>query len=111
MIESGKRKQALWQGGLSVFVAPVWVIVLGKLLDYFPHPREGLQHIVILMLLFIGLAIAILGVWRLSVARDKRWDVQGIVALCLMLIPGFPTLFLLLFLAVSSFMGSIFGGS
>jgi hypothetical protein len=110
MMDSERRTQAFWQGVLGVFAAPVWLIVLGRLIGYFSHPREGLQRIVILILLLIGLALAVVGVWRLSVARDRRWDVRGLVALGLMLIPGLPGLFLFLFLVVSSFMGPIFGG-
>ena len=72
----------------------------GKLASYLPDPRGRWQHILVVILGFVGLAIAIVGVWRLSVARDRRWDVRGVVALCLMLVPGLPTLFLLLFLVV-----------
>jgi chromate transport protein ChrA len=110
-MEPQPRKQAMWQGVLGVVLAPLWLIALGRALAYFSHPREGLQRAVVIALLFVGLAIAVVGVWRLSVARDRRWDLPGIVALCLIFFPGLPTLFLFLYLVVSGFMGQIFGGT
>ncbi len=99
------------QGVLGVFASALYLVALGRSLAYFSHPREGLQRLLVIVLLFIGLAIAVVGVWRLSVARDRRWDLRGIVALCLILVLGLPTLFLFLYLVVSGFMGQIFGGT
>lgn len=68
-------------GSAGVLLAPLWLIALGKSLAYFSRPREGLQRMLIMALLVIGLAIAVGSVWRLSVARDRRWDLAGILPL------------------------------
>lgn len=110
-MESQPRRRALWQGVLGVVFAPVWLIALGRSLAYFSHPREGLQRVLVIALLVVGLALAVGSIWRLSVARDRRWDLPGMVALALILIPGLPTLLLFIYLVVSAFMGPIFGGT
>jgi hypothetical protein len=111
MLESAKRRQVWLQGALGVFGAVAWLIAMGKLTDLLSHPREGWQRMVFLALALVGLALSIFGVWRLSVARDKRWDGWGVSALGLILVPGIPILFLLLFLVVMilSPPGRIFG--
>jgi hypothetical protein len=111
MLDPAKRRRIWWQGVLGVFGAVAWLFVLGKLSTYLPNPRASLQRVLLLVLSLAGLALAIVGVWRLSVARDKRWDGWGVSALGLILVPGFPILFLLLFLEVVlvSPPGRIFG--
>jgi predicted tellurium resistance membrane protein TerC len=109
MLEPEQRKRALWQGVLSAFAAPAWFIATARSITHFPNPAEWLQRVAILILFLIGLVVAIFSIWRLSVARDRRWDARGTIALCLMLVPGLPTLFLFLFVLVSIFAGPVFG--
>jgi hypothetical protein len=46
---------------------------------------------------------------RLGVARNLRWDWCGLVALVLMLVPGYPIVFFYLFLILTGIFGPIFG--
>jgi uncharacterized membrane protein YhaH (DUF805 family) len=100
MLEPEQRKRALWLGVLGVFGATVWLFAVGKLLGLLSHPRERVQFVLVMILLLVGLALAIVGVWQLTVARDRRWDRQGLLALLFILIPGIPILGMLLFLVV-----------
>jgi hypothetical protein len=111
MLEPAKRRRIWLQGALGVFGAVAWLFVIGWLTSFLLHPREGWQRVACLVLALVGLALSIFGVWRLSLARDQRWDGWGVSALGLILIPGIPILFLLLFLVVMilSPPGRIFG--
>ncbi|MBI2516336.1 MAG: hypothetical protein HYV95_05415 [Opitutae bacterium] len=111
MIEPQQRRQAFRQGVAGVFAALAWLFLLGKGSAHFPPPQAGWLWVVVRLLLALGLALAIIGVWRLSVARDRRWDGLGIAAFGLLLLPGIPLLLLFLFMLLTSFLGGIFGGS
>lgn len=110
MIENDQRKRATWQGAACVLLAPFCLAAVGRSQETLAHLPPLLQRAASLVLVFLGLALSIAGLWRLSVARDRRWDLRGILVLCLMLVVGIPTLGLLLFLIVSGIMGPIFGG-
>lgn len=110
MIEPQQRRQAFWQGLAAVFTAVAWMLLLGKASAYFSPQQAGWQWVAVRSLLIVGLALAIVGVWRLSVARDRRWDGMGLAAGGLLLFPGIPVLLLFLFMILTSFLGGIFGG-
>ena len=99
-LEPEIRTKALWQGVLGIFGAVAWLCVLIILAKYVPNLRERLPFILLLLFCLVGLAISIVGIWRLSVARNLRWDWRGVVALCLMLFFGLPTLAIWLFYVV-----------
>jgi hypothetical protein len=94
------RTKALWQGVLGVFGALAWLGALIILAKYVPNLRERLPFILLLLFCLVGLAVSVVGIWRLSVARNLRWDWRGVAALCLMLFLGLPTLSLWLFYVV-----------
>jgi hypothetical protein len=110
-LEPRQRQRALGQGALGVFGAIAWLFALARLIDGLPNHQETWLHVLVVLLGLAGLALAVAGVWRLSVARDRRWDFRGIGALCLMLFLGIPTLCFLLYLVVLllSAPGSMFG--
>ncbi len=56
-----------------------------------------------------GFGASIYGVWRLGVARNLRWDGCGLVALVLMLVPGYPIVGFYLFVILTGLFGPLFG--
>ncbi len=109
-LELPQRQRALLQGGLGVFGSVAWFLLVGKVLTYVPGPTAMWHKLVFAVLLVLGLIVALLGVWRLSIGRDHRWDWRGILALCLMIFPGYPMLFMYVFMILSLFLGPMFGG-
>jgi len=84
---------------------------VGRALAPFPAPLTGWLRGLALGLLAIGFLIALAAVWRLSVARDRRWDLLSFAAAGLLLFPAVPVLLMLLFLIVSGLVGKIYGGT
>ena len=109
-LETPQRQRALLQGCLGVFGSVAWFLLLGRLLNYVPGPSALWHKLVFAVLLGLGLVAALLGVWRLSVARNLRWDGRGILALGLMLFPGYPILLMFVFLILTLFLGPMYGG-
>ena len=85
----GKRTRALWQGAAGVLGSMV-IFFVGA----FALSRLGAGSEKWIAVVFFGaLAAVILGVWKLGVARDHRWDGRGLLALALMVL-GYPLLLL-----------------
>ncbi len=100
------RKRALGQGVLGV-VGAVGLLLLTGWLQSVWTGRLALG--VSWVLFAAGFAASIYGVWRLGVARNLRWDGCGLVALVLMLVPGYPVVGFYLFVILTGLFGPIFG--
>ena len=111
MMEPKARRRVFWQGLVCAVAAPVWMYGVGRALAPFPAPLTGWLRGLALGLLVIGFLIALAAVWRLSVARDRRWDLLSLAAAGLLLFPAVPVLLMLLFLIVSGLVGKIYGGT
>ena len=111
MMEPKARRRVFWQGLACAVAAPVWMYGVGRALAPFPAPLTGWLRGLALGLLVIGFLIALAAVWRLSVARDRRWDLLSFAAAGLLLFPAVPVLLMLLFLIVSGLVGKIYGGT
>jgi hypothetical protein len=99
------RKRALRQGVLGVAEAVGLLLLTGWLQSVW----TGRLAVGISWVLFVvGFAASIYGVWRLGVARNFRWDWCGLVALVLMLVPGYPIVFFYLFLILTGIFGPVF---
>lgn len=100
------RKRALGQGALGGAGAVGLLLLLGWLQAVWTGPLAlGLSWV----LFVVGFAASIYGVWRLGVARNLRWDWCGLVALVLMLVPGYPIVGFYLLLILTGLFGPIFG--
>lgn len=100
------RKRALGQGVLGVAGA----VGLFLLMGWLQANSTGRLALWISWVLFVvGFGTSIYGVWRLGVARNLRWDWCGLVALALMLVPGYPVVGLYLFLLLTGLFGPVFG--
>lgn len=100
------RKRALRQGALGVAGAVGLFLLMGWLQAYLTGPLAFWTSWVFFT---VGFGASIYGVWRLGVARNLRWDWCGLVALVLMLVPGYPIVFFYLFLILTGIFGPIFG--
>ncbi|MFA5264430.1 MAG: hypothetical protein WC378_11450 [Opitutaceae bacterium] len=108
------RRRALLQGTVGEAGAFLWffaIAYLGQIIDAEGTFTHALWHRILFGCFgLLGLTGAMLGLWRLSLARDKRLDPLGIGALLLMG-PGLVLLFMWLFYAILAFHpGSIMGG-
>lgn len=104
-LEIEARKRALGRGALGVAGAVGLLLLTGWLQAY----STGRLVLWTSMVLFVaGFGASIYGVWRLGVARNFRWDWCGLVALGLMLVPGYPIVFFYVFLIVTGLVGPIF---
>jgi hypothetical protein len=100
------RKRALLQGVLGVVGAVGLLLLMG----WVQSAWTGRLALGISWVLFVvGFGASIYGVWRLGVARNFRWDWCGLVALVLMLVPGYPIVFFYLSLILTGLFGPIFG--
>ena len=110
-LELNVRHKALQQGIAGVFGAVAMIVTMGWVTKYLDSPKPGWPKLALFgTLALLGFVLALLGVWRLSVARNSRWDWRGILALCLMILPGYPILFMFVFLFLTAFLGPIYGG-
>ncbi len=110
-LELNVRHRALMQGTAGIFGAVTMLILTGWLTKYLDSPKLGWPKLVLFgTLSVVGFTLALLGVWRLSVARNSRWDWRGVVALCLMILPGYPILFLYVSFVLMMFLGPLYGG-
>ncbi len=100
------RKRALGQGVLGVAGAVGLLLLMGWLQANW---TGRLADVISWVLFVVGFGASIYGVWRLGVARNFRWDWCGLVALVLMLVPGYPIVFFYLFVLLTGLFGPIFG--
>lgn len=106
ILEIQVRKRALGQGVLGVAGAVGLLLLMGWLQAYL----TGRLALWTSWVFFVaGFGASIYGVWRLGVARNFRWDWCGLVALVLMLVPGYPVVFLYLSLTLTGLFGPVFG--
>jgi hypothetical protein len=105
-LEIEVRKRALRQGVLGVVGAVGLLLLMRWLQSVWTGPLAlGIGWV----LFAAGFGASIYGVWRLGVARNLRWDGCGLVALGLMLVPGYPVVFFYLFLILTGLFGPVFG--
>lgn len=110
-LELHVRQKALQQGVAGVFGAVAMIVAIGWIIKYLDSPKLGWPKLALFATLaLLGFALALLGVWRLSVARNSRWDWRGMVALGLMILPGYPILFMFVFMILTAFLGPVYGG-
>jgi len=107
VLELTVRKKAMVQGILGI-VGAVGQLFLSSWLQEHTSGRfaTGLG----IVLFALGFGLGILGVWRLSVARNLRWDWCGMLALILMIVPGYPIVFLYVLVIISGIFGPLFSG-
>ena len=110
-LELNVRHRALMQGTAGVVGAVAMLVLTGWLTKHLDSPKLSWPKLALFgTLMVVGFIMALLGVWRLSVARNSRWDWRGVVALGLMILPGYPILFLYVGFALMMFLGPIYGG-
>ena len=106
ILEIQVRKRALGQGVLGVAGAVGLLLLMGWLQSVW---TGSLALWTSWVLFVVGFGSSIYGVWRLGVARNFRWDWCGLVALVLMLVPGYPVVFFYLGLFLTGLFGPVFG--
>lgn len=104
-LEIEVRKRALGQGALGVTGAVGLFLLTGWLQSVWTGSLALWTSFVLFVLGFAG---SILGVWRLGVARNLRWDGWGLLALLLMLVPGYPLVFVYLMLFITGLVGPVY---
>jgi hypothetical protein len=104
-LEIEVRKRALRQGVLLVVGALGLLGLMGWLQSVWTGSLALWTSFVLFVLGFAG---SILGVWRLGVARNLRWDGWGLLALLLMLVPGYPLVFVYLMLFITGLVGPVY---
>jgi hypothetical protein len=99
------RKRALGQGVLGVAGAVGLLLLMGWLQTVWTGSLAlGVSGV----LFVVGFGSSIYGVWRLGVARNLRWDGWGLLALLLMLVPGYPLVFVYLMLFITGLVGPVY---
>jgi hypothetical protein len=101
------RRKALLQGLGAILLSVAFFVLLG----YAPVPandfwrRTGAGVVGLL-----GESFTVVGMWRLSVARDRRWDLLGIIVLPLMWASLLPCLIWMFLVVTAVTGGTLFGG-
>ena len=108
------RRQALLQGLGGVLGAFALILVASFVVELVDptsaHLHEWWRRGLFGTIGLLGELVAVLGMWRLSVARDQRWDLPGVFA-AVVLCASVPLCLLWMFLTLLSFSpGPIFGG-
>ena len=102
------RNQALWHGVLGIFGPIVGLLGASPFVRWLQLDSMGVTMGVVVWLSLVGaLAAVVFGVWKLGVARDRRWDARGIIALGLMAFFGYPQLIFLVWWVVTGLLAQM----